>query len=397
LTDEQWAMVRRVCPDGDLDEYDALVVLDQIRKRSEQENIRELVADLRASAVSTAAVDQLREEALDFDGLLAQPEQSPLIEGVLTEGATAALLGATNIGKSFLALAWCLCVATGQAVAGTAGAAAAGPLRRRGGHRRPAQTRGGLGEQTGVVPGAEDFALLSVPGRLDDPRTMRTLSRMAAEDGRGLVVFDTLSSLAPEAEKPGEAPRWLAELKALREGQPGRGTALYAHHTALADPTRARNSGALEANPDEVLVLTQASPTSGLLTLTGKKVKDGPNGWTIPQRRTLLGPSCIIERLPGGKPPTGVVGAPQDGAKMQALVDHPVFAEAASWSQRIRNHLAAVADDGATAAELKAALGVPETKFSSFYKALKALREDGEAIKIGQRYFLSKHVPAKAA
>lgn len=375
LPDDDRALVDRVRTSSDyLAPRDAREILRQLEQDLQRENRREIVAELRASAVSTAAVDELRAQALDWDALMAQPEQVPLVAGVLTEGALAALIGATGLGKSFLTLAWCLCVSTGTPWLGRAvqqrrvlyvvGEGADG-LRKR---------AEAWSKQTGVVPSAEDFRVLAAPGRLDDPRTMRTLARMAADEGTGLVVLDTLSSLAPEAEKPGEAPRWLAELKALRESLPGTGTVLFVHHSGVGDPTRARNSSALEANPDEVLVLTSSAEKSPLLSLRGKKVKDGPDGWTIPLHRTVLGESCVIESVAGSSKATSPAAN---------FADHPVFAQAVSWSDKVLNYLTSVGAEGATGAELRLALGVDPKGKAVIYDALTTLKSTGQVVSNG--------------
>lgn len=55
----------------------------------------------------------LREELLIGDAIESIPEPAPLIEGVLDLDSTAMLYGASGAGKSFVALDWALCVATG--------------------------------------------------------------------------------------------------------------------------------------------------------------------------------------------------------------------------------------------------------------------------------------------
>jgi hypothetical protein len=392
LTSDQLELIDRVRGNhgGVLTVQEGRDILAALQTDLHRENRREIVAELRAGAVSTAAVDHLRTATLDWDGLLDQPEQTPLINGVLTEGALAVLIGAQGIGKSFLSLAWCLCVSTGLPWLGR-------PVRQQRvlyvigegayGLRQRAES---WVKEAGVVPGPEDFRVLPAPGRLDDPRNLRTLAKMAADDGAGLVVLDTLSSVAPEAEKPDKAPAFLAELKTLREGLPGRGTVLFVHHSGVASPDRARNSTALEANPDEVLVLTASGENSPLLTLKGKKVKDAPDGWSIPLRRTVLGASCVIEKMPGGKPPSGA-----QEADAHPLADHPVCAETAGWADRIRNHLVSVGSAGETTSGLLLATGA-EDKRSSFYKARTALIASGDVVKVGRRHYLAEHAPKTA-
>jgi hypothetical protein len=391
LTEDEWGLVKRINPDA-LTQAEGRTALADLDNDLQRENRREIVSELRAAAVSTADVDALRSQVMDWDALMAQPEQVALIEGVLTEGAVAALIGPMHIGKSFLALDWCLCVATGTPWLGK-------PV-----SQRPVlylHGEGGDGlikrltawaEHKGVKPTPDQFRALSTGG-VDEARAMRTHARMAAEGGFGLVVLDTLSSLAPEAEKPERAPAWMGELKRLREGLPGRGTVMFVHHTTGSDSQRARNSTALEANADEVFVLSSVQLESPLLTLKGKKIKDGPNGWTIPMRRTPLGPSVVITSQGGASAslPSPVPGL---GAEMAS---HPVVIEAVSWADRIRNHLAAVAEAGATPGELVEALTVEETKRSSLNKALKVLCDDGEVVKVGRRYYFSKYAPAEAA
>lgn len=58
-------------------------------------------------------MDHLRDELLYGDAIEDIPEPSPLIESVLDFDSTALLYGASGSGKSFVALDWALCVATG--------------------------------------------------------------------------------------------------------------------------------------------------------------------------------------------------------------------------------------------------------------------------------------------
>ncbi len=393
LTADQLELINRIRSNssGILTVKEGHDILEALEGDLQRENRREIVTELRASAVSTAAVERLREAALDWDALMAQPEQTPLIEGVLTEGALAVLIGAQGIGKSFLTLDWCLSVATGTQWLG-----------RQVQQRRVLYVVGegadGLpkrlqawAEHHGVKPEAEHFRVLPYGG-LDDPRAMRTLAQLAAEDGAGLVVLDTLSSLAPEAEKAQEAPRWLGEVKALRESLPGRGTVLVVHHSGVSDATRARNSSALEANPDEVLVLT-GTEKSALLTLRGKKVKDGPGGWTVPMQRHPSGGSCVIVGVGGSK----AFESPQDAHPMTS---HPIVTGAVGWAERVLAHLVAVGAEGATQAELREALGVVGSK-TVLYDALNNLKASGRAVSNGAkrhaRFYAAEATPAVAA
>lgn len=70
-----------------------------------------------AGRITTAPVIELKPRgSLLFDDEIEQiPDPAPLVEGVLDLNSTAMLYGETGAGKSFVALDWALCVASGQA------------------------------------------------------------------------------------------------------------------------------------------------------------------------------------------------------------------------------------------------------------------------------------------
>lgn len=137
------------------------------------------------------------------------------------------------------------------------------------------------------------------------------------------------------------------------------GTALLVHHPGWSDHGRVRGGYAFEANADEVLVLAPVGEDSDVLTLTNKKVKEGPGGAVRYLRRRALHGSVVIEHA---RPDDAEI--PMRGRVLAVLGE---FGRA-----------------GATGPQLAEAVGITGNR-SSLYRALTALRNADEITSEGKR------------
>ena len=300
------------------------------------------------------------------------PRVRSLVDGLISYPAAVVLVGAYGLGKTALVDGLACCVATGTPWLGhlttrrrtlvVIGEGASGK------HDRLAAFEYAW-RQSEPVPD-EDLTFLVKPASLAKHAAWAEITAYALEGGYGFVVLDTFSSLAPDADEVKDAPlvmRWLSDLSTAIDG-----TALLVHHPGWSDASRTRGGYQLEANADEVLVLAGVAEGSDLISLTRKKVKDGPSGEALWLRRRPVLESVVIE---SARPD-------QLGLPMR---------------ERILAVLAGMADVGATGPQLMAEIGVDDKGRSTFYKALKQTEAEDLIGTTGprraQRYYLAEHTP----
>jgi hypothetical protein len=304
------------------------------------------------------------------------PAVHAMIAGIMSQPAAVVLVGGYGLGKTVLVHSWACAVATGKPWLG-----------RTVEKRRVLVVVGegayGLDDRicawetawNGGQPIADDaLTFLVKPGTLSELTTWTQLTEYALDGGYGLVMLDTFSSLAPDADETKDAARIMRRLSDLSAAV--NGTAVLVHHPGWSDAGRTRGGYQFEANADEVLVLTGAGGDgSSIVSLTRKKVKDGPEGGTVWLRLATSGRSVIFQQ------------ATSDAAEV------PLRA-------RILSALDAYGDHGGTGPQLQAELGVADTGRSGFYKALNGLVAEGLIVRVGprsqQRCYLSAHAPGGA-
>jgi AAA domain-containing protein len=292
--------------------------------------------------------------------LASLPGVQPLIDGVVSTPAAVLLVGGYGLGKTFLALSFAASVATGRDWLGRR-------VQRRRGLFVLGEGAYGLDPRVcaweaawneGEPVSDDDLTFIVKPGSLNEAATWQELVGFATDGGYGLVVLDTFSSLAPDADETKDAARMTRRLSDLSTAI--NGCALLVHHPGWSDAGRSRGGYQLEANTDEVLILAGVGDGTNQVTLTRKKVKDGPDGEVLWLRRTAAHGSVIIE------------GSRADDAAV------PLRA-------RIRAVLANYGEIGATGPQLMAELGIEDKGRSGFYTALRKLDEDGLVRSEGQR------------
>lgn len=287
--------------------------------------------------------------------LAGLPKASPLVEGVLSTPAAVVLVGGYSLGKSVLVHGLACAVALGVPWLGR-------PTRSTRVLVVVGEGAWGLHDRFGAWEQAwnngrpipdDRIEFLIKPDSLSSPRTWAAITDLALEQGAGLVVLDTFSSLAPDADETKDAALIMRRLSDMSSAI--NGTALLVHHPGWGDSGRTRGGYQFEANADEVLVMSEVAENEGLIQVTRKKVKDGPSGASFYVRRVASGESVIFQ--------------------------HATVEEADGLPAAIHACLMDLGSKGATGPQLRAMMGVGEgAEYRAFYRALNALRTEGKIV-----------------
>lgn len=305
------------------------------------------------------AFTALDAEYLDVDEPDELPTPEPLIEGVLTRHAYALLTGRDGTWKSFTALDWSLCLASGK------------PWQtRQAEHVRVLYVAGegayGLAArlkaweyawQTSVEPDWFTVRKSSVNLFKGGPAFDHLLAKVS-EGGYGLVVVDTLRRASGGAQENGSDMGLVVDRLERLKRATLNGSVLVVAHTGKEDKD-ARGYSGIEDDAD---IVWKAVRDEGRLTLKNAKMKDGPDGLQV-----LLEPHQVLDSL-----------------ILQSATEVSAWAVDTSEAER---HLVAVlvehfANTPATTSALREVSGLPKT---SFYRALGKLIERGTAVNVGTK------------
>jgi hypothetical protein len=201
---------------------------------------------------------RLSQRILKRSELAKLPPVEPLIEDTLSLRSAVVLIGPTGAGKTFLALSWACSVGTGKRWLGrditrTPVLYVVGE----GAHGLDARVTA-WEDEWGTPVSDDDVQFVIRPDSLTAMETWIEIAAEAKAFGARMVILDTFSSLAPDADETKDAAlimRRLSDLAAAIDG-----TALLVHHPGWSDSSRVRGGYQFEANADEVLVLA-AWPT----------------------------------------------------------------------------------------------------------------------------------------
>lgn len=281
-------------------------------------------------------------------GQLAElPLPAPLIAGTIDLRTVALLAGGWGTLKSFIALDWSACVATGKPWQ-------ARPVQQgrvlyvsaEGAHGLHARLTAWEESWHRTIP---DTALSVVPEPVNllDDRRVNLLAEEAAE--YTLVVLDTFARCLVGADENsardvGVAVDALYRIRAATHG----GTVLVVHHTGK-DRQTVRGSSALEAGVDTIYT---TEGDSRLVQLDRKKRKDGP-------REDML--------------KLGLALVPGTGSGVVESV-HPRVDNAESADKLLSTFVSTFGDRSASKAELRAVAGMPS---ASFHRGLTSLVKAG--------------------
>lgn len=233
----------------------------------------------------------LRARLLNRAQLAALPKPEPLIERTIDRNTVAVLAGHYGTGKSFTALDWSACVATGK------------PWQTRRVHRGRAlyiAAEGAYGLDARLAAWEEawrrripDDALhvLPEPPNLLNSINVLELANLVEAGRYRLVTLDTISRCMPGADENSakDMSRVVDALDKLRRSTDG-GAVIGVHHTGK-DGSTIRGSSALEAGVDTAYL---AEGDARLIKLQRIKRKDGPTDDMLTLRLETVGASCIV-------------------------------------------------------------------------------------------------------
>lgn len=244
---------------------------------------------------------------LDRTALPGLPKPLPLIQSWVDTRSAVVMIGATGSNKTFALIGWACSVASGSPWLGHEVAIEPSPViyvvgeGASGFHARIAAWEADT--ETSIPAGR--ITLVLQPESLTDPEFWADLGRLADDLGARLVILDTFSSLAPDADEMKDAAAVIRRMSVLAVNIDG--AVVLAHHTGWGPQDRARGGSQLEANPDSVIVMQKLDPEdpNSIVSILRKKDKDGPSGRRIHVARVQSDDSCVLE----------VVEAPVDSPK----------------------------------------------------------------------------------
>lgn len=236
---------------------------------------------------------------LSLDDIDSLPDPEILIDGLIDHGTVTKLVGESGKGKSFVAIDWSLCIATGRRWQGR---------RVRQGKVLYIAAEGAFGLKKrirawrrvfGDVP-ADSFVLIPDAVQLADAGQLQALTKVARDFD--VVVIDTLArtSAGLEENSAKDMGVYINNAYKIRDSAHEAGaTVLIVHHTGY-DTKRARGSSALFANGDGEVLIESDDPHE-LMTMTIKKRKDGEAGQQLYMHLETVDcgdwTSCVVEAL----------------------------------------------------------------------------------------------------
>ncbi|OON33402.1 hypothetical protein BSA16_00655 [Micromonospora sp. Rc5] len=282
-----------------------------------QEALRR-ISKLEAEAKAKEEAEQARLESdplgdwLTVSDLRKLPPPRPLIEGWLDQGTTAVVTGSTGTNKTFTVLGWALSVATGVDWLGH-------KVRKTGtvlfvlgeGAYGLSKRIEAWEKENGVTVPEERLRILKHPDGVAPRRDNKNgaaegafwhrLDKAIEATDAVLVVLDTFSSLAPEADETKDAALIVSYMS--KRAEEHEATLILVHHTGWVDPRnagvakRARGGSQFEANPDCVINLAATAESDNApVEIWRKKNKEGPAGLKIQTVRKQVADSCVLVR-----------------------------------------------------------------------------------------------------
>jgi len=185
---------------------------------------------------------------LSLNELMRLPAPEPLIEALVSHRSAVLMVGATGSNKTFAMVGLGCSVATGKrwlghkvAVKGhvvfVVGEGAHGLAGRIGAWER----------HTGAKVPHRRVSFVLKPASLTEPAFWEKLTEHARDRKAVLVILDTFSSLAPDADETKDVATIMRRLSDLRADLEG--TTVLVHHTGWGPQDRARGGSQFESTP----------------------------------------------------------------------------------------------------------------------------------------------------
>lgn len=298
---------------------------------------------------SGVTYEETRNQYLTRDQLDDLPRPDPIIEGILSRHSYALLVGRDSTFKTFIALDWALCVATGKPWQGRtveklpvlfiAGEGAYGLA------QRVDAWEYAWGEK--VQP--EQFMVRqSAVNLFRGGHPLKELLQVIEDNSIGLVIVDTLAKASAGGNlASSDAGVILENLERIKRAT-FNGTVLTIAHTQKSD----MDTSGLHQIEDDSDTVWHAAVDDAVITVTNRKQKDAPTTAPLRLETQPVLESLVLQSASGPKlkPATDA---------QQAILEtlHEAFSEL-----------------GATKQELMLASGVPR---STFYRALNSLLKSG--------------------
>jgi hypothetical protein len=280
--------------DGEVDGPSRMLaneVANQLRRMRATEEAKRILANERRTRRGP-----MQSRALSSGGLDHIPEPEYLIQDVIAEDTTAVLVGKRGSGKSFVAIDWSLCLATGKEWQGKAvkpkrvlyvAAEGASGIRKR--------VRAWESAFNGGKRVAEDwFTIYPEPVQLFSSEDVDELIEWAKAAEFGLVVFDTWArcTVGVEENSAKEAGIVVDNVDRVRKATSS-GSALIVHHTGRNGELR--GSSSIDGAADTIVKVRQDLERHDRIELYLDKQKNDPDGFSLGNYRlTEHDRSCIV-------------------------------------------------------------------------------------------------------
>jgi len=223
------------------------------------------------------------------------PDPESLIDGVLEKGTIVALSGKFGTCKSFLALDWAACIATGRKWKGHK--TEQGPV-------LYIAAEGGFGQRDRVtawenanecrIPDSE-FHLIPKPVQLANRQHIDQLIELIATEAYDLVIVDTQSrcTVGVDENSAKDMGQVLDNVYRLRDAVEEAGTTvILVHHLGKNAAAGGRGSTVIESGVDSAYSTIRSN---GIVTLSCVKRKDGPDDLNMSFRLIPSGPSMVLD------------------------------------------------------------------------------------------------------
>lgn len=337
---------------------------ENVSKEATRIRVREAAHErIRAEKVEST---NFNDYYLDRAALLDLPTPDPLIEKVLPRHAYAILRGRDQSLKSFVAIDWACCLATGKPWQGH--------------HTEPTRVLYIAGEGAhglaariaaweyawgrNVLPEMLTIRRAALNMHQPGPAFDHLLAHVTT-GGYGLVIVDTLRRVSGAADgNSSEMGLVIDNLDRIKQATAG-GSVLVVAHTGKSEGSDTRGFSGIEDDAD---VVWAAKRDEMFLTLELTKMKDGPDGRSIHLEATRTLTSLTLSGIDG-----------------------PAQVNTTETQIKILDTIRDLFPDGVTGSELLATSGLAK---ATFYRGVKDLLAAGHLVNTGDKRRKFYELPA---